>query len=119
MASYTITTSRKQEIGLKFAYDTYADKVLYPTQQAYFQSRINSQATDPMYADQQRAQSISFDQSFVTIPELDQPVARTEIEGVITAHGGTIVPPGPMKPPPMPPASQGVESLEPTDKPKD
>lgn len=106
MANYTITTSRKQEIGLKFSYDNYADKTAYPTQASWFQARINLQVTDPMYADQQQAQSISFDQSFKTISEVEQPTARTEIEGVITKHGGTIVPPGPHGPPaivPVPP----------------
>ena len=95
MATYTITTKREQEIGLKFSYDTYADKTVYPTQQAWFQSRINLQVTDPMYADYQRANAVAFDQSFETIPEANQPAAQTEIEAVITSHGGTIVPPGP------------------------
>ena len=105
MATYSIKTTRAQEIGLKFAYDNYADKEKYPTQAEYFQFRIDSQVTNPMYQDQQNAQSISFDQSFKTVPELQQPTARTEIEGVITSHGGTIIPPGPIKPPDIPPIS--------------
>jgi hypothetical protein len=95
MATYTIRTSRTREIGLKFSYDTYADKTEFPTQESYFQHQIDHQVTDPMYVEQQRANSVAFDASFNTIPETEQPVARTEIEGVITTHGGTIVPPGP------------------------
>jgi hypothetical protein len=94
MASYTILTNRKQEIGLKFSYDTYADKEQYPTQEAYLQFKVSSSVTDPMYFEQQRAMSRSFDESFNTIPETNQPIARTEIEATITNHGGTIVPPG-------------------------
>lgn len=103
MATYTIRTTRAQEIGLKFAYDHYADKTTYPTQESYFQFRINTQVTNPMYREQQQAQATSFDQSFNTVPELEQPATRTELEGVIVAHGGTIVPPGPTLPAPMPP----------------
>jgi hypothetical protein len=106
MASYTITTNRTREIGLKYYYDTYADKEQFPTQQSYFQSRINIQVTDPMYAEYERANSVAFDASFDTIPETEQPAAEAEIEAVIIAHGGTIVPPGPTSPvlpPPGPP----------------
>lgn len=108
MATYTIKTNRSQEIGLKFNYDTYADKTVYPTQESWFQYKINNQVTDPMFQEQQRASSIAFDQSFATIPELEQPAARTEIEGVITNHGGTIVQPGPPPIPPPPGAVGGV-----------
>lgn len=101
MATYTIRTTRSQEIGLKFSYDTYADKVQYPTQELYFQSRIDHQVTNPMYEDQQRANSVAFDASFNTIPETEQPAASDEIEAVIVAHGGTIIPPG-GPPPPLP-----------------
>lgn len=94
MATYTIRTTRKQEIGLKFTYDTYADKIVFPTQESYFQSRIDHQVTDPMYVAQQRANSVAFDQSFNTIPETQQPTAKVEIEDVITSHGGTIIPAG-------------------------
>jgi hypothetical protein len=108
MAMYSIRTTRQQEVGLKFAYDTYADKQTYPTQESYFQFRIDMQVSNPLYADQQRAMSQSFDDSFKTIPEADQPVAKTEIEAVITTHGGTVVPPGnpmvnPMMAPTYPP----------------
>lgn len=101
MATYTIVTSRKQEVGLKFMYDTYADKLLYPTQEKYLQAMVNIQVTDPMYTQQQQAQLVSFDQSFNTVPEAEQPVAKVEIEGVITSHGGTIVTPGTPAPTPQ------------------
>lgn len=94
MAQYTIRTTRTQEIGLKFSYDNYADKNLYPTQESWFQHMIDHKVTNPMYVEQQRANSIAFDQSFNTIPETEQPAARTEIEEVITDHGGTIIHPG-------------------------
>ncbi len=111
MATYTITTTRKQEAGLKYAYDTYADKTQY-TQAQYFQLRIDQQVTDPMYNDYQRSQAISFDKSFNTIPETDQPKAKTEIEAVIVSNGGEILPAvDPM--PPMPPP--GDLKNEPTD----
>ena len=104
MASYTIVTTRSQEAGLKFSYDTYADKTVFPTQQAYFQSRINALVTDPMVMDKQRVSTVSFQKSFDTIPETQQPAAQTEIEATITSHGGTIVsgvsPIPPMPPPP-------------------
>lgn len=95
MASYTILTTRKQEAGLTYAYDTFADKTVYPTQAAYFQARINHQVTNPMYEQQQQAQAVLFEESFDTIPESEQPAARTEIEAVITAHGGEIIHPTP------------------------
>jgi hypothetical protein len=102
VASYTIVTTRTQEAGLKFDYDTYADKIQFPTQQAYLQSKVNSQVTDPMYLNKQRLSAVSFEKSFQTIPETQQPTAQTEIETVITSHGGTIVsgvPPAPPLPP--------------------
>jgi hypothetical protein len=102
MATYTINTTRTQEIGLKFSYDTYADKEVFTTQQAWFQRKISEQVTNPMYKDQQRANSIAFDQSFNTIPEAEQPAAKAEMEEVITSHGGTIIPPG-QPPLPLPP----------------
>jgi len=105
LASYTILTTRTQEAGLKFDYDTYADKTLYPTQQAYLQAKVNSQITDPMYANKQRVSTVSFEKSFQTIPDTQQPTAQTEIETVITSHGGTIVsgvsPMPPIPPPPV------------------
>jgi hypothetical protein len=111
MASYTILTTRKQEAGLVFSYDHYADKTLYPSQAAWLQARVSSLVTDPMYMDQQRASAISFDQSFNTIPETEQPAAKVEIEATITAHGGTVVPPtGTM---PMPPIIPPPEQPEP------
>ena len=113
MATYSIRTTRQQEIGLKFSYDTYADKVRYPTQAAWFQSRIDLQVTDPMWADQQRATSVAFDQSFATIPEAEQPAASDEIEAVIVSHGGTIIPPGGTLPPPLilpPPVQESPEN---------
>lgn len=100
MAFYQIRTTRTQEIGLKFSYDNYADKILYPTQESWLQHQVDHRVTNPMYADQQQASSIAFDQSFNTIPETEQPAARTEIETVITDHGGTIIHP---VPPPFPP----------------
>lgn len=102
MATYTIRTTRKQEIGLKHSYDTYADKVQYPTQESYFQSRIDQQVTNPMYDQQQQSQLVAFDASFQTIPETEQPAANTEIQTVITNHGGTIVSPTPPSPIPPP-----------------
>lgn len=107
MASYTIMTSRKQQVGLQFAYDTYADKTQYPTIQEYFQYRINTSVLDPMYVDEQAAQSISFDNSFNTIPETSQPKAKTDIQAVILANGGTIVPAGSAPNPPLPPSVVG------------
>jgi hypothetical protein len=94
MAIYQIRTTRQQEIGLKFSYDHYADKTQFPTQAEYFQFQINHSVTDPMFAQQQAAQVKSFDESFKTIPETEQPAAQVEIEAVITSHGGEIVPPG-------------------------
>lgn len=107
MASYTILTTRTQEAGLKFSYDTYADKTKYPTQQAYLQSQVSQLVTDPMYANKQRAGTMSFGKSFETIPEANQPAAQAEIEASITSHGGTIVPGvEPAVPPPIPPPPQ-------------
>lgn len=100
MATYTILTTRKQQIGLQYSYDHYADKTQYPTIGEYLQSRVSNQITNPMYEQEQAAQAISFDQSFNTIPETSQPKARTDIELVITTNGGTIVPPGPIGLPP-------------------
>lgn len=94
MALYTIRTTRKQEIGLAFSYEHAADKTQFPTQESYFQSRIDHLVTNPMYEQQQQAQLVSFDQSFNTVPETEQPATQTEIEASIVAHGGTIVPPG-------------------------
>lgn len=108
MASYTIITNRTQEIGLNHSYITYADKIQYPTQQAYFQARINHQVTNPMYEDYQKAQLVLFDESFKTIPDANQPAAQAEIEGVIVAHGGEIVTPAP--PTPAPGSSGGIVS---------
>lgn len=102
MATYSIKTTRAQEVGLKYSYDHYANKEQYPTQAEYFQFRIDHQITNPMFEDQQQAQSQSFDASFKTVPESQQPVTRTEIEASIVAHGGTIIPPGPpARPNPM------------------
>ena len=102
MASYTITTTREREIGLKFSYDTYADKTVYTTQQSWLQHKVNVQVTDPMFADQQRANAVAYDASFATIPDAEQPAAQAEIEAVIVGHGGEIVPPGA---PPAPPGA--------------
>ena len=134
MATYTIKTTRKQQVGLQFSYDHYADKTAYPTIESYFQSRVDHQVTNPMYEQQQQAQSMSFDQSFQTVPELQQPSAQTEIENVITAHGGTIIPAGSTGPglpktgilPPFVPTGTpfsvpppGATNAQPTDEPKD
>lgn len=100
MASYTIITNRKQEIGLKYSYDTYANKEEFPTQQSWLQFHVGH-ITDGMFAEQQKASSVAFDMSFNTIPEIEQPAARVEIEEAITNHGGTIVHPKP--PTPFPP----------------
>lgn len=102
MALYSIRTTRTQDIALTFSYDTYADKTLYPTKEAWFQHNIDMLVSDPMVVDHQRAAAVSFDQSFNTIPEPEQPTAKVEIETVITAHGGTIVPPGGPVQPPVP-----------------
>lgn len=103
MATYTILTNRKQEIGLGYSYDTYANKTEFPTRESWLQFKVNH-LTNGMYADQQRASSVAFDKSFNTIPEAEQPVARAEIEEVITSHGGTIIVP---TPPPFPPNPTG------------
>lgn len=110
MATYMINTTRKQEAGLKFSYDHYADKTVYLTQEAWLQHNVDYAVTDPMYVLQQQASSRSFDESFKTVPEAEQPATQAEIEASITAHGGTVVPPGPVtapiaqQPPPLPPA---------------
>jgi hypothetical protein len=101
MAQYTILTNRTQEIGLKFAYDNYADKIQFPTQQSYLQFCVSNQITNPMFLDYERAQAIAFDQSFETIPESNQAKAQQEIEAVIIANGGEIVPVGPPGLPPL------------------
>lgn len=111
MASYTIVTTRTQEAGLKFSYDTYADKTVYPTQQAWFQFQIGLLVSDPMYLNKQRASTISFQESFKTIPETSQPAAQTEIETVITSHGGTIVPGIPPMPPPPPSVTPAAKAM--------
>src|SRR5262245_34173474 len=113
MASYTITTSRTQEVGIKWMYDTYASKTTFPTQAAYFQDRINRAVSDPAYADYVRAHAVALDKSVATIPEANRPAAQAEIEQVILENGGTLVPPGPtglpppVLPPPPPPAREG------------
>lgn len=111
MASYTIVTTRTQEAGLKFSYDTYADKTQFPTQALYFQSQVSLLVTNPMYANKQRVSTVSFQKSFETIPEAEQPAAQAEIEASITSHGGTIVPgveapPAVPQPPPPPPVQR-------------
>lgn len=106
MATYSIKTTRAQEVGLKYSYDHYADKTIYLTQEAWLQFQVDHLVTSPMYQDQQQAQLVSFDQSFATIPEGSQPKARTDIELAIVTNGGTIVPPGP-PPNPIPPAPTG------------
>jgi hypothetical protein len=104
MATYTIVTSRKQQIGLQYSYDTYADKTIYTTIDAWLQFKVSSQVTNPMYDDQQQAQSVSFDQSFKTVPDASQPKAKADVEAAIIANGGTIVPAGPIGlPPPVQP----------------
>lgn len=100
MAAYNIVLTRSQEVGLTHSYDFYADKIQFPTRESWLQYQINIHVSDPMYADYQRANSIAFDQSFATVPELEQPAAKNEIEDVIVAHGGTIIHP---EPPPTPP----------------
>lgn len=102
MATYTIKTSREQEIGLKFNYDHYADKTKYPTQAEYFQSEINHRVTDPMYRDYLQSKSVALDKSIATIPEANMPAAEEDIKEVIVQHGGTLVPAGP-PPNPFPP----------------
>lgn len=113
MATYTILTTRKQQIGLQYSYDHYADKTIFPTIESYFQNRVSNQITNPMYEQEQAAQAVSFDNSFNTIPETSQPKARTEIELVITTNGGTVVPPGPVGlPPPVEAARASFKGLE-------
>lgn len=112
MATYTILTTRKQQIGLQYSYDHYADKAAYPTIDAYLQSRVSATITNPMYEQEQAAQAVSFDSSFNTIPETSQPKARTDIELAITSNGGTIVPPGPVGlPPPIQPTAAASTSV--------
>jgi hypothetical protein len=95
MANYNIRTTRTQELGLNYTYDNFVDKTEFPTKESYLQNQIDTAVTNPMYYRQQQDQLVSFDKSFATVPETEQPAARTEIEGVITTHGGTIVPPAP------------------------
>lgn len=108
MATYAIKTTRKQEVGLKFSYDSYADKAVYPTQESWLQYNVDMLVTNPMYTQEQAAQSRSFDESFKTVPEAEQPAARTEIEASITSHGGTVVPPAPPLAPSLPPPVPGA-----------
>jgi len=113
MANYSIRTTRKQEIGLKFSYDHQADQSVYPTQQDWFQFQIDTLVSNPMIRHEEAAQVKSFDESFKTIPELEQPAARSEIEASITAHGGSIVPPPSLVTPVPQPESIGMMPLPP------
>jgi hypothetical protein len=71
VATYTVTTTRQQEVGLKYSYDTYADKTVYTTQQAWLQLHVDSSVTNPMFVQQQEASSRSFDESLLLSQKLN------------------------------------------------
>jgi hypothetical protein len=107
MATYTILTTREQEAGLNFAFEHYADEG--QSKAEFLQSRVNRAVLTPMFADWKQRQAVSLELSIATIPEANETKASTEIQAVITANGGTLVPVGPppvlplptMPPPPL------------------
>ena len=102
MAQYTILTTREQEAGLNFSHEHYAEEG--QTKEVFLQSRVSHQVLNPMFADFKNAQAVSLEKSIATIPEANEAKAATEMQAVIVANGGTLVPVGPpvIIPPPPP-----------------
>lgn len=117
MAFYQIRTTRTQEVGLKWAFETYGSPSGYTDQTAYFQSRIDLSVTDPMYQDYQRAHTVALDASLDTIPEANQSKAQQEIEQVILENGGTLVPAGPTPAGSLPPPTSSPAPMPMTNQP--
>ena len=118
MATYTILTTREQEIGLGYAHEHYAEEG--QTKAQFLQSRVSLQVLDPMWASYQHDTSVSLEKSIATIPEANEAQASQEIQDVIVANGGTIVPASPPlvavptpppPPPPIPPAGDDLSAL--------
>ena len=103
MATYTIVTNREQEIGLDYVHAQQgADG---QTQAQFLQERVSHQVLNPMWETYQYDHSVSLEKSIATIPPENEAQAAAEIEAVIVANGGTLVPPGTPTPPVPPPPS--------------
>jgi len=99
MAQYTIVTTREQEAGLNFSHEHYAEEE--QTKEQFLQQRVSNQVLNPMFADWKQSTSVALDKSIATIPQSNEAKAATEIQAVIVANGGTLVPVGPA-PSPIP-----------------
>lgn len=104
MAQYTITTTRQQEIDLKFSYDQFGAEG--QTQQQFFQQRINVGVLAPMGDFRIQQQTTNLTASIETVPESNEDAFNADLEALIIEHGGTIVT-GPPPGPPVPGAFAG------------
>lgn len=102
MAQYTIVTTREQEAGLNYSFESYAQEG--ETKAQFLQGRVNHMVLNPMFIDYKSSQAIALDKSIATIPEENEAKAAQEIQAVIVSNGGTLVPAGP-PPYPIPPSS--------------
>jgi hypothetical protein len=93
MAQYTIVTTREQEAGLNYSFEHFAAEG--QTKQQFLQERINHMVLNPMFVDFKNAQATSLEKSIATIPEANEAKASQEIQTVILANGGVLVPVGP------------------------
>ena len=93
MAQYTIVTNREQEAGLTYAHEHYAEEG--QTKEQFLQSRVNHSVLNSMFVEYKNAQSVSLEKSIITIPAANEAKAAIELQAVIVANGGTLVPIGP------------------------
>jgi hypothetical protein len=106
MATYSIVTNREQEAGLNYSHEHYAAEG--QTKPQFLQERVSHSVLNPMFAEYKNAQSVSLEKSLATIPEANEAQATAEIQDVIVANGGTLVPVGPTTPP-LPPMTLASE----------
>jgi hypothetical protein len=109
MAQYTIVTTREQEAALNYAFEHHGEEG--QTKAQFLQQRVSQQVLNPMVASWYNDRSVSLEKSIATIPEANEDKASQEIQDVIVANGGTLVPvgPPPIFPPPTPPASDPLK----------
>jgi hypothetical protein len=93
MAQYTIITTREQEAGLTYSHEHYAEEGQDKAQ--FLQKRVSHSVLNSMFEDYKRSNAVALDKSIATIPASNEAKASQEIQAVIVANGGTVVPVGP------------------------
>src|SRR5262252_2266751 len=100
MGTWTITTTTPEDEAIAYAYQQSQRPMLgapptsappaAETEAEFFQRMVAQFTIAPMVTRHTEAKNTELVESLNTIPEANRPAAKTDIENVITTHGGTV-----------------------------